>query len=273
VTLGELDWLIHLDRRGVPVSAPIRSERGDLVERIGDGDGGYFVVSAFRRAAGEVLADRPALRKLHWSPTLFREWGRVVARLHLHAVDYRPPARRRSQWFEYDVVDAARFVDAEETVVIGRARALVEKLRALPTEEEGYGLIHADLTENNFCFQDGRLTVFDFDNCEYAWFVKDVAVILYYVVAQVPPNERAAVGGDFLSELLTGYREVRPLTGDWLAIVPDLLALQRIMNYALFHQYRDRRQLRDEDRAHWRETREAIERDAPILMLDFRSFA
>jgi Ser/Thr protein kinase RdoA (MazF antagonist) len=88
----------------------------------------------------------------------------------------------------------------------------------------------------------------------------------------VPLEERSAIGGEFLSEFLAGYREVRSLSRDWLAIIPDLLELQRIMNYALFHQYRDRARIREEEREYWRISREAIGRGVAILPLDFRAF-
>jgi Ser/Thr protein kinase RdoA (MazF antagonist) len=145
-------------------------------------------------------------------------------------------------------------------------------LHRLPRSEDDYGLIHADLHPHNFCFDEGRITVFDFDNCEYAWFVKDIAVILFYVARQAPPGAREDAAAAFLVPFLEGYRELRRCEREWLAAFPDMLALQRSMNYALFHQYRDPDRLDDETLDAWRRFRRDIEADAPVLKLEFASF-
>lgn len=272
-TQAELDWILHLSSHRVPVSRPIPSGRGRWVERFEDGAGEYFVAVAFERAPGEVLEDRPAMRRAHWGPALFETWGGVVGSMHQHSADYHPPAghARRPAWHEYDVVDAGKLIPAEETQVIERSRALVERLRQWPVDPGSYGLIHADLTERNFCYDQGRVTVFDFDNCEYAWYAKDIAVALYYVVNRAAPEERAEVAAAFLEGFLGGYRQVRPLPRGALAALPELLRLQRLMNYALFHQLKKGGELSDEDRETWTKSRAAIEADTPIVALSIET--
>ena len=116
------------------------------------------------------------------------------------------------------------------------------------------------------------LTAFDFDNSEYAWFVKDIAVLLFYVAREEARENRDAAAAAFLAPLLEGYRELRPCEPEWLAAIPDMLALQRSMNYALFHQYRDPALLDDDVRDRWARFRRDIEADTPVLKLDFASF-
>jgi Ser/Thr protein kinase RdoA (MazF antagonist) len=253
----------------------VLAESGHFVERIDDGEPGhYFVATAFERAPGYVFDEAPPLRERYWDATLFGELGRIFARLHERARSYRPsrPSLRRQEWHEYDVVDVARFAPPEETLVRERTAKIVERLHRLPRSDYDYGLIHADLHPHNFCFDEGRITVFDFDNCEYAWFVKDMAVILFYVAREEAPGAREDAAAAFLVPFLEGYREVRPCERGWLEAVPDLLALQRSMNYALFHQYRDP-ELRDEQTLDaWRRFRRDIEADTPVLRLDFARF-
>lgn len=274
-TLGEVEFVRYLAAAGIPVAQPVLADSGHFVERLGEAAAtDYFVATAFQRAPGHVFDDAPPLKEQYWKPALFRDLGRTFARLHERARTFTPssPRLKRQEWHEYDVVDIARFAPPDETLVRERTRAIMERLERLPRDPSGYGLIHADLHPHNFCFDDGRITVFDFDNCEYAWFVKDIAVILFYVARAEPAERRDAAAADFLAPFLEGYRELRPCEATWLAAVPDILKLQRAMNYALFHQTRDHDRVDDASRDAWRRFRRDIEADTPVLKLDFARF-
>jgi len=274
-TQGEIEFVRFLAAAGLPVAKPVLSDYGQFIERIEDDEPGqYFLASAFERAPGVVFDDAPALKEAYWGPPLFRELGRTFARLHDRAQQYRLSNARfkRQEWHEYDVVDVDRFAPPDETLVRQRTAEIIQRLQRLPRTPDVYGVIHADLHMHNFCFDDGKITVFDFDNAEYAWFAKDIAVILFYVGRTATTEHRAAAAAAFLAPFLEGYRELRPFTAEWLAAFPDLLALQRSMNYALFHQYRDPSTLTEEDRDAWRRFRRDIEAGTPVLELDFTRF-
>jgi amicoumacin kinase len=275
-TRGEVEFVRWLTAAGIPVAAPLLSQSGQFVERIADDRDPehHFVATAFERAEGIVFDDAPPLKERYWKPPLFRDLGRLFARMHDRAQTYKlsNPRFKRQEWHEYDVVDIDRFAPPEETLVRERTARIIERLHKLPRTPEHYGLIHADLHMHNFCFADGKLTAFDFDNCEYAWYVKDIAVLLFYVARDVEREQRNEAVAAFLAPFLEGYRELRPCEREWLAAVPDMLALQRSMNYALFHQYRDPAVLDDATLDRWSRFRRDIESDTPVVQLDFASF-
>lgn len=273
-TLGEIEFVRYLGAVGIPVAQPMLSEAGQFVERIEDEPGHHFVVTAFERADGIVFDDAPPLKDLYWKPPMFRDLGRIFARLHNRAQTYKlsNPRFKRQEWYEYDVVDIDRFAPPEEQLVRERTARIIERLKQLPRTPDDYGLIHADLHPHNFTFADGRITVFDFDNCEYAWFVKDLAVLIFYVARGAERGEREDAVATFFGPFLEGYRELRPCERKWLEVVPDMLALQRSMNYALFHQYRDPGLLDEATLDSWHRFRRDIEADAPVLQLDFTQF-
>lgn len=274
-TLGEVEFVRYLAAAGIPVASPVISDSGQFVERIDDRDPGqYFVVTAFERAPGIVFDDAPPLRDRYWKPPFFRDLGRLFARLHNRAQTYKPssPRFKRQEWYEYDVVDINRFAPPDENVVRERTAQIIARLNELPRTPEHYGLIHADLHLHNFCFDDGKITAFDFDNSEYAWFIKDIAVLLFYIARGEPRGKREEAVAEFLAPFLEGYRELRPCDREWLAAVPDMLALQRSMNYALFHQYRDPAVLDDDTLERWSRFRRDIEGEIPVVQLDFASF-
>ena len=274
-TLGEIEFVRYLGAAKIPVAQPFLSEGGQFVERIPDKDPEHhFVVTAFERAEGIVFDDAPPLKERYWKPELFRDLGRIFARLHNRAQTYKlsNPRYKRQEWYEYDVIDIDRFAPADEPLVRERTHAIIDRLKRLSRAPEDYGLIHADLHPHNFTFADGRITTFDFDNCEYAWFVKDIAVILFYVARGEVRGQREAACAAFLTPFMDGYRELRPCDRAWMETIPDMLALQRSMNYALFHQYRDP-EVRDEPTLDsWHRFRRDIEADTPVLELDFSRF-
>jgi hypothetical protein len=136
-TMGEIEFVRYLGAVKIPVSQPILSEAGQFVERIDDSEPGHhFVVTAFERADGVVFDDAPPLKEQYWKPPLFRDLGRLFARLHNRAQTYKPsnPRYKRQEWYEYDVVDIDRFAPPDEQLVRERTwRISTRTTSASPT--------------------------------------------------------------------------------------------------------------------------------------------
>jgi len=269
-TRGEVEWLAHLAEQGVPVAPAVGSLAGKRVEVLcPHPDGSYFVAVLFVRAEGEVLEDVPALKDEYWGEDLFRQWGAVTGKMHRVSVGWREshPFHRRPHWWQYDVVDVRRFVPPEQSKVRERTDELLARLHAFPRDPETYGLIHADLTQYNFCVKDGRMTLIDFDNCERSWFVKDLAVSLYYVAGGARTGEPTPVE-EFLPPFLEGYREEREIDPRGVDTVPLFLQLQRVMNYTLAYQRSSAEELEEQRGEELARTRRAIEAAEPVVELD-----
>ena len=83
-------------------------------------------------------------------------------------------------------------------------------------------IIHADMHGWNLMWNEGQLSIFDFDDCGYGVEAQDLAVALYYL--DTPEQEEA---------LLNGYKSVRPLP-TYSANAMKALLLQRrllLLNY------------------------------------------
>jgi Ser/Thr protein kinase RdoA (MazF antagonist) len=76
--------------------------------------------------------------------------------------------------------------------------------RELGTGPDVFGLIHADLHQENYLFHQGRVRAIDFDDCGWGHFVYDLAVTLGEL-QHLPDSDALRAG------LLRGYRAVRPL--------------------------------------------------------------
>jgi Ser/Thr protein kinase RdoA (MazF antagonist) len=269
---GELTWINDMAQRGVPVAAAQPSLAGNFTEAIPHPPSGtYFTATLFESAPGVILDDDPEAKARYWNTDLFEQWGEVLGQIHDHA-QYQAPALKiqRPQWHEYDVLELDRFIPADQQRVLEVARAHLEKLHQLPKSPDCYGLTHADLTQWNFNVQDGKLMVYDFDSCEYGWFVKDLAVSLYYAGASYEGPDKDPFNQKFWQHLVKGYRRVRHISDDWLARLPDFLFLQRIILYAFSHQIMDPQNPAEDEVAYLKKARKIIEAGKEPIQIDFK---
>jgi Ser/Thr protein kinase RdoA (MazF antagonist) len=144
------------------------------------------------------------------------------------------PEWRRPEWDDpvFDFVGA--YLPQSATVVREKHQQVVDHLRELPRGRDEYGLTHQDAHGANMHVgADGRLTLFDFDDCGYHWFANDIAVCLFYTA--MGRNQTPEFARTFLANFLKGYREENRLADWWLAEIPNFLKLREIELYAVIH--------------------------------------
>jgi len=271
---GEVDWINHLARGGVPVARAVSSPRGALVETVDDGQGGQFLVTAFTKARGQ----KPWL--VGWTPMRYAEYGRLIGKMHALAVEYHPPdpTWKRPEWDDVEMQFVERYLPASEVIAYEKYRDLLKHLATLPKDAHSYGLIHQDAHQNNFMMDtDGTLTLYDFDDCAYSWFVSDLAIVLFYIAMDAeelgfPTME--AFAADFMSHFLRGYREEYALDTKWLKEIPHFLKLRELELYAVVHRDFDVENIDDEWIVNFMRGRKArIEAGLPFIDVDFKMFA
>lgn len=163
-----------------------------------------------------------------WFPTL----GEVTARLHRHARAWQPPP-----WFErprWDVAttlgEAAHWgpwqrgvLAADEVDQLQRlADVVMARLARFGTSSPRFGLVHADLRLANLLVDQQRLTVIDFDDCGFSWFMYDLACALTF-------NEGHPDVDELIAAWVDGYRRVEPLASADEDEIPTFLMLRRLM--------------------------------------------
>lgn len=273
---GELEFVSYLARHGAPVVTPLLSNNGALVEAIPDDEEGCFLAFVCQKAPGQVLPDEDQIHlptdTLH---RLFQNWGKMAGLLHRLSKGYQPPqpALRRIHWYqEKEIWDYDRFLPPEQTAVREKIAALRQRLMALPTDADNYGLIHCDLHHGNFSIDNqGRLTVFDFGSCLYGWFALDIAIALYYALPYPPTRraERRAYAPYFLEHFMQGYQSENHLDPAWLQHFPDLLKYDEICCYILYFQHWDMQNLSENRKALLQRYRNAIEQEIPVVDYNF----
>jgi amicoumacin kinase len=231
--LSELDWVNFLIRHGVPASRPVPSLNARLTETFPAG-GTYFIAAAFEFAPGHFID--PANPR-DWHPGFFRAWGRTVGQLHRVTQRYVPSAPNRAPWQVDDLLCRARdYLPADQQSVAANLEKLAARFRSLSPTPDSYGLVHGDLNPTNFFVDDGQITLFDFDDCSYNWFINDIAVALpMYELKLFAVEGWEARFTEFFQAFMRGYAEENRLAAGWLEYLPDSLRLQNMITLVACH--------------------------------------
>ena len=194
--LAETEFVRYLAKNGAPVADVIPSAGGKFVEIIdGDctdsvaagvdgaaGDGGATPVflSLFEYAKGMLLADN-GYRYREGAPLseYFFNTGKTLGKIHALSKKFKPvAAHHRPDYFDkYNIEYINQLIPDKYSELKSAIASHLETFRALPTDVQSYGLVHFDFSDGNYHIDmdTGAITVFDFDNCLYCWYMFDLA--------------------------------------------------------------------------------------------------
>ncbi len=262
---AEVDWVNYLSDNGVSVSKALPSVAGRLVEKITAKEG-YFIVTAFEKAPGNHPSSED------WEKGLLGELGHLIGRMHRLAKEYSPPSEsvRRPDW------DIGLETYAEEYLPVGEEQItavwhdLLAQLRKLPKDIDSYGLVHEDVHGGNFFVDQGRITLFDFGDCQYAWFAYDLAMAFFYVIPHYceTPDQIDFARRAF-KELLEGYSQENQIDPFWLSTIPLFLKLREIHLYISIHRSLDMANLDPWPASYMRGRKSNIENHRPYVDIAF----
>lgn len=266
LVLGEIDWIQFLTDGGAGVVRLVPSVQGRPLERIPDSQGGYFLATAFRRARGCHAWE------VGWSDGLYRNYGRLMGTLHRLTKLYVPrdPEGGRLHWDSPEMLEVETFLPKKETRIREQYRRLMDRIHDLPQTPDSYGLIHQDAHAGNFFVDDGgNITLFDFDDCVYSWFINDLAIVIFYMI--VNTDQPGDLLDRFLPPFIKGYQEENVFDPRWPDAIPLFLKLREIDLYAMIHRSFDVENLVDPwCRRFMTGRRERLETDALFAPYDFK---
>lgn len=266
---GEVDWINYLAAGGASVAKAVLSKNGELVEQVDDQHSGQFLATAFVKAKGEPPWET------EWNTASYEAYGRLIGQMHMLSKEYvlPNPAWKRPEWDDPGMLEIGAWLPDSETVVLDRFRQLKAHLDTLPKDRETYGLVHQDAHLGNmFVDEAGTITLFDFDDCAYSWYMNDIAIVLFY--SAMGHEDEAAFTEQFMTHFLRGYRQHNQLDPAWLAEIPNFLKLREIDLYAIIHRSFDVENLEEDwDIRYMTGRKEKIENDAPYINFDFMTLA
>ena len=221
---AEVEWVRYLNRTsGLHTPTPIATLDDQYIVSGLHADSGQTLYGVmYSWLEGEELGDEPTLSQLH-------EVGRAIATLHQESADFALSADAALPTFNDFFWGTEDFLFSKKSVLSDADRALIQRAHDLIMkftnelyQNSPVHIIHADMHGWNLMWNEGQLSVFDFDDCGYGVEAQDLAVTLYYL--DTPEQDEA---------LLNGYKSVRPLP-TYSANTMKALLLQRrllLLNY------------------------------------------
>jgi Ser/Thr protein kinase RdoA (MazF antagonist) len=127
-------------------------------------------------------------------------------------------------------------------VIHSKYDCLIAELHALPKDVDSYGLVHFDFNDGNFTvdYDNGDITVFDFDDCCYFWFMFELASTWESGIGWVssrPLAERRDFMDHYMDQVMEGYTRENALSNEWLDRLPlflRMVQMQELMHYAQY---------------------------------------
>ncbi len=220
----------------------LRAEAGVRTPRVLPAADGRRVVTTTDPSTGEQrhcvrFEFLPGNEPVEHAVEHFAELGEITARMHGHALRWTRPAWFTRFHWDYDAAfgPKARWgrwqdgvgVGPAESEVLGRLDStLRDRLASFGTEPHRYGLVHADTRLANLLVDDadadGGVSVIDFDDCGFSWYLYDVGTSVSFFEHQ--PQVPALV-----DSWLSGYRRAATLPARDEAEIWTFILFRRLL--------------------------------------------
>jgi Ser/Thr protein kinase RdoA (MazF antagonist) len=235
-------WTRALMRAGVAAPEPLLTLDGDDFAEVEVPATGERRWSGLARwVDGEMLADVVAYETdLAARERHFARLGAIIARMHDQATGWTLPAGFKRHAVDADGLmgqepfwgpfwDHAILSPAERRLLLDTRDTLHRALTRYGKPARTFSLIHADLHPRNVVINGAYAAVIDFDDTGFGWHQYDLAVAL---VSYQDHSEFAA----FRDACIAGYRSVRAMAEQDLALLPMFLLIRDMVQIGWFHQ-------------------------------------
>ncbi|MEK8128822.1 phosphotransferase [Paenibacillus filicis] len=210
--LAEVEYIRYLFEHGGSVSDVISSRSGNLLEEITHHHHTFFVC-LFDRARGKKLADNH-YRYREGAPIAeyYYNCGKVLGKLHQLSKEYTPVHRRYSFSEKYNAEYIDQLIPDSLALLKEKLVELLKALEGLDRSHESYGMIHFDFNDGNYMidFDTGQITVYDFDNSCFGWYMYDLADLwrsgVGWIRTEPDAVKRQKFMDDYFKTVLDGYR-------------------------------------------------------------------
>jgi Ser/Thr protein kinase RdoA (MazF antagonist) len=237
--LGELEYVRYLYEHGGSVANVISSRNGNLLEEITHDNHRYFV-SLFTKAAGKMLVEHH-YRYREGVPITeyYYNCGKVLGKLHQLSKEYTPVHRRYSFFDKYNPAYLDELIPESLTLLKGKLIELLSTLREVEANGETFGMLHFDYNDGNYSidYDTGQITVYDFDNCCFGWYMFELAALWTHGVGWIQfepdPGKRKEFMDDYFATVLAGYRSetrIEPALLDQLPLFIQVTLMESVVD-------------------------------------------
>ncbi|MDF2538053.1 MAG: hypothetical protein K0S76_1074 [Herbinix sp.] len=199
--IGEIDFLMFLGNNGVNVAITIPTLSNDMITEQDFENGKAFAV-AFTIADGMQWEEQERVDR-NYIEYIGRELGRIHRCSQKYIINNGNPRRQYDK--NQHLIKAYDTFENYNSDLYKAYKQLMEKLRQLPKNKEYFGLTHGDFMFSNYTLtKDKKVIVYDFDECEYSWFISDIATFLYFHFISAEPS-KTAIKIDGAEEVIVNF--------------------------------------------------------------------
>ena len=217
---AEVAWVQFLqDVNGIHTATPIANKDGQFITNLSHARSGRELnCILYSWLEGEEIGDEPTIEQL-------RILGQTMALMHNASKDFILPKDSALPSFhdpfweteDFLLSDKSKLESQDMQLIAAAFKEIISRTDALYSRENPQ-MIHADLHGWNMKWNEGKLSIFDFDDCGIGLPIQDIATALYYL--DTPEQDEA---------MLNGYRSVRQLPPHTKADLEMLLIHRRLM--------------------------------------------
>ena len=229
--LSELMWCSSLHQDNLSVVKPLERPNAEIVKSFLSENELYHAV-LFEKVPGKKLTYGEYLNN-EW---IYQQIGKLTAQIHAHSLFFSQQHEvHRPYWYENAYIKEFKNIVPLEDVELHNAfDELISECHQLEININNFGLIHGDINVGNFHVYDNRVILFDFDECQWSWYVEDIAISLFYTIyvyGEDAKDERIQQGKTFLRHYLNEYKKIIPISEKELALIPLFLRLREFIVY------------------------------------------
>lgn len=224
--LGEVEYIRYVFEHGGSVSDVVCSRKGNLLEEITHQNHTFFVC-LFQKARGKMLVENKYRYREGVPMTEYYDnCGKVLGKLHQLSKEYIPVHRRYSFFDKYHAAYIDTLIPGSFSLLKEKLVHLLNTLEGLDRNRESFGLIHFDYNDGNYSidFATGQITVYDFDNACYCWYMFDLAGLWTHGVGwiQFEPDarKRKKFMDEYFETVLAGYRSETRIENSMVEMLP-----------------------------------------------------
>lgn len=237
--LAEAEFLHFLAANEAPAVDVIASVNGRLIETVEE-EGNRYYLAVFGYAKGVLLSDN-GYRYRNGEPLeeYFYNTGKALGAIHRLSKIYEPKHKRADYADKYNKEYIDKLIPDEYAELKEAIYKRFEEFSSLPKDRESYGLVHFDFSDGNYHIdmRTGDITVFDFDNCIYCWYMFDLANLWIHGEGwcrnEKNPVKRMNYMQHYFETILEGYRSETKIDAELLNRLPlfiDMVLIENIVD-------------------------------------------
>lgn len=231
----ELNWIDYLSSHMDGIVKPVRSVNHRLYEIVPAG-GNTYILCLMEKAHGKIVDSKnPA----EFNEDLYFNLGALMGSMHRLTAGYKGNIINPCFVWDNDAYSWRGNNPILDEEVRLSEQKYKDEIHALPISKDSYGIIHYDIHTDNFFVDNGRITLFDFDACQFNWYAADMASAIFFMVLkganplnQPNEKERTEFAESYLISYLKGYMQTNVLCEYWI----DTFEL--FMKYQMTDEYR-----------------------------------